>query len=703
MSKASKQRMCPALGRNISSAECGEGRQSRIACTPECPFNIFGPANYSQLLEIEDRLDAKTMERLTATAPDRAQLEIRLDQAHRQGLVGAQAFYAWNLFFATGPDNQTFARRWEVSRGTELRNDERVLLRAKMQMRVALLEVRRVLPGAQVEAVDLLAPHPVPFTLQDRNLSAVAVRFSTFLSWIYPLPHYWRISGTARSFQDVAQFTAPEVVTEIVRHLGGPLTEPEMRRWLAEHFLQFDAALLAVSQMRHRKMLDGLDAKWSQARYELRAPFIDCLKRLDPVAELGPDELTDEEIAQGLVAARVWFDPEPPQSKQLTPSDGRMTLGRVLLGPSIWRLETLGTEKFSRLRAKFEKHMGDRVRFSGERVDDLGARMVAQGPAPNESLVPPRLLENPDQLLLGSSQIPKPPAGTSLAAAQQEIMRAADRAFLDELIPALDHQTPRAAAQDLVLRPRLIQMMKQRVRGQDERNLKTGQTEDMNWMLQELGLTEIIFEAPPHRPPPPQTKEHFAEEAEDWLDPFDMGGPFGPLEDPDRPPAPPLPDEPLSFDEATARLDKAQALFPTTADAEGELIASGGTIIEEADEITLNHLSEAEFEFAVPFLLEAWFSLVPPGCLAPETSCERLKQIFEVNFALLEQSVASHTLDAFVKGGPQPDLMALLEINFLQTCKDAPEKARPTEVSQCITLALLKSVVEVLDEELRRK
>jgi hypothetical protein len=64
MSKSSKLRPCPALGRDISPADCGEPRQSRLACPADCPHNPFGPAHYSQLLEIEDRLDTKSLERL---------------------------------------------------------------------------------------------------------------------------------------------------------------------------------------------------------------------------------------------------------------------------------------------------------------------------------------------------------------------------------------------------------------------------------------------------------------------------------------------------------------------------------------------------------------------------------------------------------------------------------------------------------------
>jgi hypothetical protein len=111
---------------------------------------------------------------------------------------------------------------------------------------------------------------------QDRSLAGTASRFSTLLSWIFPMPHYWRLSGTAMIIPDVRDFSALEVVHEIVGHLGGPLTEPEMRRWLAEHFLEFDAAKLAVAHLRRRQMLVGMDAKFGKSVYELRATFAQC-------------------------------------------------------------------------------------------------------------------------------------------------------------------------------------------------------------------------------------------------------------------------------------------------------------------------------------------------------------------------------------------------------------------------------------------
>jgi hypothetical protein len=86
------------LGRGISPADCGEQRQSRLACPADCPHNPFGVANYSQLLEIETRLDAKSLERLLALAPDPAAMQKKSATAKGEGLHAANTFFIWHLF-----------------------------------------------------------------------------------------------------------------------------------------------------------------------------------------------------------------------------------------------------------------------------------------------------------------------------------------------------------------------------------------------------------------------------------------------------------------------------------------------------------------------------------------------------------------------------------------------------------------------------
>jgi hypothetical protein len=138
-------------------------------------------------------------------------------------------------------------------------------MRAKMKMRVVLLEVRRVPDHEQVEVVDLLEAQPAPFIVRDRGFASSAARFATGLTWTYGLPHYHRMFGSAILLPEISTLEPQEVILEIARHLGGPTEEGPLRRWLAEHFGRVGDALLAVSLERRRMMFANIDAKFGKA------------------------------------------------------------------------------------------------------------------------------------------------------------------------------------------------------------------------------------------------------------------------------------------------------------------------------------------------------------------------------------------------------------------------------------------------------
>ncbi len=264
MSKAAKHRMCPATGHEITSAECGEHRGSKYACPPECAFSPMAPENYAQLLDLETAVDLKASDWLVKAALDKAALEAEIRAARNSNSKHAlNAVFSRGLFFRKTSDGQTIAQRWEMAGFPGLKNDERVLVRAKMQMRVALIEVRCVLDNQRIEMVDLISEQPKPFIVRDRSFAATVGRFGTFLCWIYPLPHYWRMHGTGIGMPEFESFDAREILLEIVRHLGGPLDEPGMRAWLAVNFVRFDESLHEVGRARHRMMLEGLEGKFA--------------------------------------------------------------------------------------------------------------------------------------------------------------------------------------------------------------------------------------------------------------------------------------------------------------------------------------------------------------------------------------------------------------------------------------------------------
>ena len=89
------------------------------------------------------------------------------------------------------------------------------------------------------------------------------------------------------------------------------------------------------------------------------------------------------------------------------------------------------------------------------------------------------------------------PAGTqSLEQLEAEVRRNMDRGWLDSSIPALEGATPRQAASDPRLRPLLLSLLKHRVRASDERWRNEGVYEDVTWMLEELGTTDIPVDPP---------------------------------------------------------------------------------------------------------------------------------------------------------------------------------------------------------------
>ncbi len=155
----------------------------------------MAPENYDLLLEHEARLDGLTLRRLGQELPEATRaiqgaLHDKSPHALHATTIG------W-LYFQAGPDGETFAARWAQAGFPELKNDERVILRGKMQVRVALLEIQRVRDdGQSMDAVDLLDPSGPLLRFVDRSVARRAVRFSRVLTWIYPLPHFWRMFGT---------------------------------------------------------------------------------------------------------------------------------------------------------------------------------------------------------------------------------------------------------------------------------------------------------------------------------------------------------------------------------------------------------------------------------------------------------------------------------------------------------------------------
>jgi hypothetical protein len=592
------------VGREIPSAECGENRVSRYPCPADCPFNPFSPANYLQYLEFERAVDEKAIQRLAEGDLDVGRINRAMEKARKSDSGHAEfSVLAWELHLKRDKSGLTFLDRWEETGFANLKNDERVLLRARKNIRVSLLEVRRVLDDARTEVVDLLAADGAPFIVQDMALAATAPRFGVYLVYRFPLPHYHRLFGAAIMLPDMGSIEPTTIAHELVRHLGGPADGIPMLDWLAEHLARFEEALHATAHARRRKMFSLMDAEFGRATYKRVAGAEECRTVLATRSDIDLDQLSHTELEEGISRAWIWFDDQPPAVIAL-PEGGQPSLGRILEGDDEWRIEAMGAARLARLRERFEALMGERMRFVSADRDDIGSRFDLKEPAYDASLVPPSLLEEVPRLVMTASRAPIEAVPDDPDEAGAAMMAAQDRLFLGQPVPALDGRTPREAAGDPLLRPKLIRMLKNRVRAHDEQNLRTGRTDDINWMLRELGADEILFEPPPARAPVSLDSE--PGEADSFL-----GGTSGPV-DPTRPAAPRLPNRALTIEEASARLDEALAAFDKAADGLAELEASGSTLIPDVSELTDELLNDSELNCFVPLLLQAWFARPAP-------------------------------------------------------------------------------------------
>lgn len=692
MSSSKKHRPCPATGRTIPAAECGANRVLRYACPPDCVFNPFAPANYDQLSALEDHATEAAMGRLHEELRTSRAGEATLARlASLQDLGEADQECLWLFHGERDADGRTLLQRWERDGFAGQKNDTRVILRGRAQHRVLLLEVLCVRDSQTIEVVDLLAPGQPRLTVIDRGLASSANRFNVYLACGYPLPHYWRLLGFAIPLPSIVDFSPEQVFQELILHLGAPIEPADRQSWLVRHFRHIQSAVTATTQARQRAMWEQNDTFWGRAHYALEAPFEACREVLDASASIESEEPSHEERANGVTESRVWFDDAP--SSEALASFGRPVLGRVLLQPSTWQLEAMGAERLARLRQAFEQCLGSRVRFVLESRQNLAP---PQGftPAPDPSLVPPRLLETPMRVHMGSFRVPPLPHGMSPEDHKAAIHLAHLRHFLDQTVPALNDRTPRQAATDPSLRPALIRLIKDHIRGQDERNRKLGRTDDINWLPRELGLHEIVFDPPPPRP-------GLEDDAED-----ETPRPLRPEipADPSLPPAPALPLQAFSVEEADERLAIAGSTFNEFSEALDSLARSGSTVLEDASELCVKFLNEKDFVPSIPLLVNVWFAFVPPGHAAPRVSFDQWADAFRGEVAAMERLVRGQDPENFFRhllSGPQPALSQMVCMAIMEEQSSLPKEVRPRIESQPLRMALVRSLITVLDRALR--
>ncbi|MBT5706451.1 MAG: hypothetical protein HOI66_09030 [Verrucomicrobia bacterium] len=494
MPKYGGKRECPAVDRTISSGECGAKRNAEYRCPSDCPYNPFALANYDQLLEIEERVDHKTTLKLQQDIVESRLIARAFRKADgEEKRVSLHAFVSWRLFFALNGDGDTFAHRWQAEGFSELKNDEKAVMTQKLGVRIALIEVQRVLDHERIEVVDLLAEGGERFLILDRSFASSVPRFFTALVWLYDLPVYSRVHGASVAFPDIRGFSPVEVLKEAVGHLDGPTEKAALRRWLAENLVLVNELLNVVLNARRQAALAHLDSDFYKVTYDLKEPASQCLSVLDGELAVEWDRLSKTEEEEGWTDGRVWLDDGDLEPEELVA--GQRVIGRVLLGEQSCRIEGIGGERIRRFRGMFENLLGAMVRFRSEILDDVESRLNGDGDERLDDVsseIPASLMVNLDKFEMSNSRFPLVDDAVSEREIVNALQKRQDELFLDRANSVLDGKSPREAVHDLLLRPKLVQVMKSRIRSSEKSNPGSQGVSDSDSMLKELGLSELL-------------------------------------------------------------------------------------------------------------------------------------------------------------------------------------------------------------------
>jgi len=470
--KNKKQRECPAKGGIITPEECGRGRNSVFACPPDCVHNPFAPANFaSQFAPLEARV-TENLSRKLGSELTPSQLREIAGAVDKDDGFTSHALHVWHVH------GEGRLARWQAEgfqRGWK--NDEQVMLSQLGSIRPALFEFRQVLDGLSCVAVDLLCPELPPFVVVDPAAASRVGRFDVMLGWRYTTPAGQRISGELLELPLGPGQDPLDGFQALLAQLGAPAGGTDA--WLVEHMPLLAEAFAAIDDARYEKQLAAADLQ----RFVLRHRVEPAAAALLPDLLAAHPRLFHGEPRDGAALLRAGLLDEACDRGR---DDHAELVGELTLYPGLLEIQSIGEASAAQAR-RFLAALGIALGPEECEAADLTATLPKRAYDPE--LVPPFFLEDLEPLALTAPVALRDSAGPALASRYRD--------FATTALPELDGRTPREAAADPALRPRLVQLMKGRLRHCDLERRTRGADFDLNPLLGELGLDELILPPPP--------------------------------------------------------------------------------------------------------------------------------------------------------------------------------------------------------------
>ena len=359
--------------------------------------------------------------------------------------TSAQAFFDWLFFDVPGRDGATIADRFLDSRGWTLTPRAIDYIRLMRPTHLRLYQVRRVERGAGLDVRDMWTKSELFIT--ERQGSTHLVKWDVVAARVVP-----HADGT-NQFEGAIMALPPSAAKPLMKELRAEFRA--FARWdaespLADFFKQsapliHDAWIDEVT-LRERPILttiEGDPLTTNTIVFEVPAAG-------EALATL----LSQPDFEPGPFVAANWFEDS---------AGHRRLLGDVVCDTGTLTMTTMSRPRAERLHRRLEEILGPLTVIREEHRDFDPADTLPRTDESND--------ENRDD---------------DTAEALASWLRDQDRQWLDISVPALDGRTPREAARDRRLRPRLRELLIE-IENQQAR-LTPGAGRDVSWLWKELRL-----------------------------------------------------------------------------------------------------------------------------------------------------------------------------------------------------------------------
>ncbi|MBU4252284.1 MAG: hypothetical protein KJ647_04825 [Candidatus Omnitrophica bacterium] len=492
--------ICPALEKIICPACCGSERGSKIHCIPSCGYFPFGVTGYDLWLKVDEGLVRKKLDYLKSSYNYREFEEMVEHMRFASGIseedVGtAEGAAVYYLFFVKrDADGRTLAQKWQTQGWVGLNNDERIMMEYRFSCRATVIEIEKVLDHQSMECIDLLEPEKGNFVLIDRATAARSVRWTRMLTWLAHYPYFSRIANNGVELSDSAFAEFMDSLRDAFRKENRKHKELVIKDYLSENFGVFGSLIYDLSRERSIAVLKRMDLHQCRAIYKIKGNYGEIKAILDKNPDFEQRERHPDEQDLPGVYYYSWL--RRGQSKALEKNmpahfrhgqekdEGVGTVGNISLFPDKLIVEAFTKQKHSFAKRMVKKFFGENLLLQNEVVVDLAKQQAGKMEIDYKGYAR-EIISNKEKS--DTKGIP-PEVEREL---MQKFYKRHYTIFLEDKIPALDEMTPRAAAVDPQMRPKLIELMKQHLKGIEQQNKDRGLDLNIDWVLDELSLPEL--------------------------------------------------------------------------------------------------------------------------------------------------------------------------------------------------------------------